>query len=137
MWNHRQLLIVDTQKLTPTTVQATQIEKWQTLLLKRIQKFTEALYMFMPGLNTYLAAQVASGVTESASQLEQIKIHLPSSIPATNHPRVCIPGLPEIKDCLQFAQAHESLSSLRCHLRTRIMARKLSDKNASSQQAYV
>jgi hypothetical protein len=94
----------------------------------------EVLHVFMPGLHTHLTAQ---GMTDSVLQPEEMKIYLPSSIPGSDRPRVCIPGLPEIEDRLRFGQAHKSLSGLRWHLRTRIMARKLSDKNASSQRAYL
>lgn len=136
-WTDRQLLITDAKKQTATTIQATQIQKRRTLLLKRIHKFTKALPLFMPGLYAYLAAQGAPEVIDSALQPEEIKIYLPSSIPATHRKRVCISGLSEIEERLRFAQTHESLSSLRRHLRTRIMASKLTSKNASSQRAYI
>jgi hypothetical protein len=68
---------------------------------------------------------------------EDTKLCLPSSLPTSLCEKACVPGLAHTEDRLRFAQAMEALSGLCQHLQTRIMARKLSDKNATSQRAYV
>ena len=87
----------------------------------------------MPGLRRFLVSQ---GYPKD-DITEHMKLLLPSSIPASQRGSVCLMGLAEIECCLRLAQAMEALSGLRRHLRTRIMAQKLSDKDASSQRAYL
>jgi len=48
-----------------------------------------------------------------------------------------MPGLPDIEDQIQFAQAMEALSDLCHHLQMRTMASKFKNRNASSQWAYM
>jgi hypothetical protein len=132
----RRILATDVQKQSVTIIQATQIQKRRTLLLKRIQKFVEAQQIFMPGLHAYLKSQNLIEQDYSTSKPETTKLRLPSSILSSKRLNVCVPGLPDIENELRFAQAVESLSSLRRHLRTRTMAGKYKTKNASSQRAY-
>jgi hypothetical protein len=114
----RRILATDVQKQSVTIIQATQIQKRRTLLLKRIQKFVEAQQIFMPGLHAYLKSQNSIEQDYSTSKPETTKLCLPSSILSSKRLNVCVPGLPDIENELRFAQAVESLSSLRRHLRT-------------------
>ena len=93
----------------------------------------------MPGLRAYLKSQDAatSNAMDSSTKPETLPIHLPSSIPTKYRSSVCITGLHDFESRLRFAQGVEALSALRRHLRTRVLARKLSGKNAATQRAYV
>jgi hypothetical protein len=106
--------------------------------MTRVRKFLDAQLVFMPGLRAYLLSSGSTiGNDDITSRPEAVLLNLPSSIPSTHHSSVCVPGLPEIENRLRYAQAMEALSGLRRQLRTRVMASKLNDKNASSQRAYV
>ena len=93
----------------------------------------------MPGLRAYLKSQglATSNDTDASTKPEALPIYLPSSIPKSSRSSVCITGLHDLEGRLRFAQGVEALSALRRHLRTRVLARKLSGKNAASQRAYV
>ena len=133
----RKVLLVDAEKKSSATVvQATEIQKRRTALLRRITKFFEDQDVFMPGLRAYLKSQNHATPADTTKP-ESIPIYLPSSIPTNLRSSVCISGLQDFEGRLRFAQGVEALSALRQHLRTRVMARKLSGKNAATQQAYV
>ena len=68
---------------------------------------------------------------------EETTILLPSSLPSDARSKSCDPHLLELEDRLRYAQAMEALSGLRRQLRTRVMARNLINKNASSQRTFL
>ena len=135
----RKALFVDAQKKSSAAVgQAMQIQKRRTALLRRITKFLEDQDVFMPGLRAYLKSQgLGTSDIDASTKPEALPIYLPSSIPTSSRSSVCITGLQDFEGRLRFAQGVEALSALRRHLRTRVLARKLSGKNAASQRAYV
>ena len=127
--------MVDGQNETAATIQAMHIQKRRTALLIRIHKFKEVQLSFMPGLPSYITT--LGPERDLTSRPEEIRLHLPSSIPSIHRQAVCSPGLADIEDQLRYAQANEALSGLRRQLRTRIMASKLSHKEAASQRSYL
>jgi hypothetical protein len=133
--HNRQALLADATHEASTTIQATKIQKRQTLLLRRIQGFMKTQLIFMPGLSGYLASRSEPTRTNSTNP-EKIRLYLPSSIPETDRDTVCAPGIADIEDQLRYAQAIEALSGLRWHLRTQIIASKHHDKHGSSQRMY-
>ena len=137
MFVHRRALIADAKKKDTTTIQATDIQKRRTALLKRLQKFQEAQLIFMPGLHAYLASQSIPRGGDLSSRPEEFSLYLPSSVQTVSRQNVCASGVAEIEDKLRYAQAVEALVELRAQLRTRILANRLSNKDASSQRAYV
>ena len=120
-----------------TTVQATQIQKRRTVLLKRVQMFYASQLVFMPGLHKHLNSCSSADESDSSSKPEHMHLHLPSSIDSVHRGDVCGASLSEMEDKLRYAQAMEALSGLRRQLQTRVMASKLNNKHASSQRIYV
>ena len=133
----RHALQDDVMKRDATTIQATNIQKQQTILLKRIQKYWEVQLIFMPGLQAYLASQSSQGDNNLATHPEETPLHLPSALPAVSHKKICSFGLADMEDQLHYAQAVEALANLHAQLQTQIMASQLSNKDASSQRADV
>ena len=90
----------------------------------------------MPGLELYLRDNATHGDDVSTSTPEYIPLHLPSALPSEKRPSVCVPGLAEVEDRLQFAQACEALTELRCQLTKRTYASRYRTANVSSQNYY-
>ena len=136
LMSNRQRLIADVCHNSSTPIQAAQIQKFRTTLLIQIRKFTEAQCVFMPGLKSYLDSETEMSADDTMLEPEHMKVHLPSSIPATHRLHVCIPSLADIESRLHFAQALEALTGLRRQLRTKMMVTKLCHRDASSQRSY-
>ena len=128
--------MADVRRDATTAIQATNLQKRRTALLKRIQKFTELQPTFMPGLKSYLNRHHASSERSNKILPEAIPLHLPSAIPTSYRRNVCSVVLSNTEDELRYAHAVEALSGLRRQLRTRTMASKLTRRDAASQCAF-
>ena len=129
---------MDLKTSANTTVgQQTSIQRRRTNLLKRITKFSDIRNKYMPGLDGYIAELSPPPKEVSLSTPELISLHLPSSLPESKRPTVCIAGIQEIECRLRFAQASEALNKLRCQLMKRMyISRYKVRNNISSQRHY-
>jgi hypothetical protein len=105
------------------------------LLLGQEKRLRDEQAHFMPGLAKYLENEPAHP-EESAAHPEDMRLHLPSSLPASVCETVCIVGLSAQEHRLRKAQAHNALQDLRRHLRTRTLAHQFRRKHTSGQAAY-
>lgn len=117
-----------------TTVQATDLQKRRTALLKRILKYQDSLASFMPGLNEYLEQQ---GYIDLTDRPEKMPLYLPSSFPTPIRRRIGPDSVARIEERLRDGQAHEALASLRRHLRIRVVAYKYKSRHVASQRSFM
>lgn len=128
----RTLLAIEV-KSAKTTTQLTSIQRRQTALLRKVQRFREVQQAYMPMLSRIMPHALGQIATTTP---ELISLFLPSSLDSTTRPSVCLAGIVEIEDQLQFAKAHECLVDLRSQLLKRSLGHKYKAKNQASQRAY-
>lgn len=91
----------------------------------------------MPGLEpiTYIPPSTTSSSTptSTSSQVENFTLWLPSELTALERRKYCTASLIEVEDRLRFAEATDSLESLRHHLRTRSFANRWKIANVTGQ----
>lgn len=76
---------------------------------------------------SYAAAKPAD------TQVEDFILYLPSDFNATDRRKFCPNGLPELEDRVRYAEACDSLETLRHHLRTRSFANRFKVANVTGQ----
>jgi hypothetical protein len=128
-------LWVEAAKKNHTAAQLTTIQGCCTSLLKHIQHFEELQPTFMPGLRAHLDSHPS--LTCLLDRPENTTIHLPSSFNSSIRTSICVDGLADIEDCLQFAHANEALEDLRCQLCMRTFSSKYKKTNVQSQGPYM
>jgi carboxypeptidase C (cathepsin A) len=91
----------------------------------------------MPGLDPRDYANGDHDDTSSSAaqstNVENIKLYMPSELNPSNHRKFCPNGLASIEDRIQFAEASDSLEDLRHHLRTCSFANKFKITNVTGQ----
>lgn len=88
------------------------LQEKQTSLLKRIQHFWEIQLTYMPGLQAHLDHMDLPTSANDTACPELMAVHLPSFFQAQVRKALCLTGVPQIKDCLQFAHAFDALEDL-------------------------
>ncbi|KAK7436268.1 hypothetical protein VKT23_019232 [Stygiomarasmius scandens] len=90
-------------------------------LREKLATFEWLRSIYMPGLLQMLMElnEEVDGASSEVTDPENVKLWLPSSIPAARCASVCIPGLPRIEDHLRTAQCNNSINSLRHTLRVK------------------
>jgi hypothetical protein len=124
-------------KTKQTLLQSTSLVERRTMLLKRVQRFREIQLLYMPGLDAqHLAHLERSALPHNTTSVhvEDIKLFMPSELPAESRRRFCTPDLVNIEDRLRYAEAHDSLDRLRHHLRTRTFTNTFKTKNVTGQK---
>jgi hypothetical protein len=123
-------------KQKQTLLQTTSIVERRTTLLKRIQCFREIQKVYMPGFdpknNTHLEHQPSSNPSASI-HVEDSKLYMPSDLTDADHCKYCPGGLAGMEDQLRFAEASDSLETLRHHLCTRSFANRFKINNVTGQ----
>ena len=131
---YRQELVLEMAASSRTTLQETALVHRQTSLLKHIQQFVAVRASFLPGLNGFLSVSKAHDT--SATNVEKIPLHLPSSIPPNKHALVCIADVDKIEERFREGQATEALTQLRLQLAKRVCAARYKSINVDSQRAF-
>ncbi|KAK0449376.1 hypothetical protein EV421DRAFT_1704945 [Armillaria borealis] len=96
--------------------------------------------IYLPGLVQYLADIGESNglsLEDANCSPEDIKLWLPSSIPADCQVSVCIEDLPGIKDRLWMAQCNDTLQGIQYTLRLKLRMVQFKNKNTWGQQAMM
>ncbi|KAF8169581.1 hypothetical protein K438DRAFT_1774163 [Mycena galopus ATCC 62051] len=75
-------LRLEAKRINRTTIQATSLQRAQTLLLAKIKALHNIQDTYMPGLSTWLAEQMPPLPTGNNAKPETIPVYLPSSLPA-------------------------------------------------------
>ncbi|KAG6808450.1 hypothetical protein H0H92_004084 [Tricholoma furcatifolium] len=120
-------LWLEAAKKDRTPTQEESIQRKRTALLRKFLKYREVQMKFMPTLPVLDGTNV---------DLEYLELRLPSSLSSSERIALGGPELIEIEDRLRIGHLAESLSDLRCQLRTRTFAGKFRDENAKSQAAW-
>jgi len=71
----------------------------------------------------------------SSTAVNEIPLHLPSSVATVDQMQTALPELFEAKADLQYGQAWDALDELRRHLRTRTCTNRFKIKNITGQRA--
>lgn len=116
-------------KRNSTLIQTTTVVERRTTLIKRIKRFGEIQRLYMPNFDPL------SHVNPKAvpCQVEDFVLYLPSELNASDRRKFCPNGLPELEDRVRYAEACDSLESLRHHLRTRSFANTFKIANVTGQ----
>jgi hypothetical protein len=123
-------------KRKQTLLQTTSIVERRTVLLKRIQRFREIQQVYMPGFDPKNSAhleRLSTAHPSSSIHVEDTKLYMPSDLSNTQRRLYCPGGLADMEDCLRFAEASDSLESLRHHLRTRSFTNRFKIANVTGQ----
>ncbi|PPR04026.1 hypothetical protein CVT26_001447 [Gymnopilus dilepis] len=102
----------------------------------RRRAWEKLLPIYMPGLSLY-QAQLAKEDPQAhtpSSKAEDAIIWLPSLIPTSRRPQVCLDGLAEIEERFRDAQCKDSLSKLRRILRVKSRMIHFKNKNIRGQR---
>lgn len=101
----------------------------RTTLIKRVQRFREIQRLYMPKFDplSYAAPNAAD------TQVEDYILYLPSELNAADRRKFCPNGLSELEDRVRYAEACDSLETLRHHLRTRSFANRFKIANTTGQ----
>ncbi|PPQ83667.1 hypothetical protein CVT26_000898 [Gymnopilus dilepis] len=119
-----------------TTRKEANLTEQRNQLTARIRAWEQLVPIYMPGLLQYQAESRAAGVDVStvAEHAELNQLWLPSRLPPSHRPRVCIDGLPEIEDRLRTAQCHDALRAIRHILKIKTRLVKFKNKNMRGQR---
>ncbi|KAJ7587055.1 hypothetical protein C8J56DRAFT_1083227 [Mycena floridula] len=118
----------DARKRHMSTVQATDLQKRRTALLKRILKYQDSLASFMPGLNDYLERRSHTDFTDEP---EKMPLYLPSSFAAPIRRRIG----PEIRVvAYKYKSCH--VASQRSFMRSRELEMSIEVKIAAAVALY-
>ncbi|KAF8238243.1 hypothetical protein L208DRAFT_1497755, partial [Tricholoma matsutake] len=105
-------LQVDARKINKTPIQQTSLQEKRTSLLKRIQCFWDIQLMYMPELQAHLDHMDLPTSANDTVHPELMAIHLPSFFQAQAQKALCLTGIPQFEDRLQFAHAFDALEDL-------------------------
>ncbi|KAJ7829807.1 hypothetical protein B0H14DRAFT_2593769 [Mycena olivaceomarginata] len=128
-------LRLEVKHICRTTIQATALQRSQTLLLSKVEALNNVQDTYMPRLCQWIAEKTPPLPVGSNTKPETIPIYLLSSILADARPRVCPSALVE-QEALRSAQADQVLCQLQAGLRTRIFAHCFKCKHLGGQGAY-
>jgi hypothetical protein len=123
-------------KRKQTLLQTTSITERRTTLLKRIQRFREIQKIYMPSFdpkNNAHLERLASSDTSTSVHVEECKLYLPSDLSEADRRKYCPGDLAKQEDRLRFAEASDSLESLRHQLRTRSFTNRFKIANVTGQ----
>lgn len=130
----RQVLRVEVRGLRKQTVlQTTSLVERRTTLIKHIQRFREIQRLHMPEFDASTYAQTVEPSSASSTNAEDSILWLPSDLSIRDRRRYCSGSLAEMEDRLRFAEATDTLESLRHHLRTRSFANRFKIANVTGQ----
>ncbi|KAJ7660352.1 hypothetical protein DFH06DRAFT_988965 [Mycena polygramma] len=125
---------LEAKRRTHTTIQATALQRQRTLLLSKISALQDVQETYMPGLRQWTTQH--GEPEQNKAKPETMRIYMPSTLPAEERARLCIPGLAKDEEALREAQAGEALHELRSGLRTRVFAHRFKRKLLNSQGSY-
>ncbi|KAI0348829.1 hypothetical protein OH77DRAFT_1550647, partial [Trametes cingulata] len=118
------------QKKTATTVlQQVDLHKRAAPLLHRLNQFLDLQAVYMPRLASHTSPQPPPTV----DTIYSYPLHLPSELAPDIRALVCVEGLAQIEDDLQYAEACEALDELRHALRIRTSYNRAKIKNVTGQ----
>jgi hypothetical protein len=123
-------------KRKQTLLQTTSVVERRTTLLKRIQHFREIQQVYMPGFNPKNSAHLERLTlpnTGTSVHVEDCKLYMPSDLSQSDRRKYCPNGLSDMENRLRFAEASDTLESLRHHLRTRSFANRFKIANVTGQ----
>lgn len=116
-------------KRSSTLLQTTTVVERRTTLIKRIQRFREIQRLYMPKFDPFSYAELKA----APLQVEDYVLYLPSDLNANDRRQFCPNGLSELEDRVRYAEACDSLETLRHHLRTRSFANRFKVANVTGQ----
>ena len=92
--------------------------------------------LYMPGLLQMLAKKTQEGVADTTpvKQPENLDLHLPSNLSASDRDTFCHPSLPSIEEKLRTAQCCDALEGLRHILRVKTRMVYFKNKNVRGQR---
>jgi hypothetical protein len=106
----------------------------RTTLLNRIQHFREIQKIYMPGFDPKNSVEhLASPNSLASVHVEDSKLYLPSDLSECDRCKYCPGGLSDMEDRLRFAEASDTLESLRHHLQTRSFTNHFKIANVTGQ----
>jgi hypothetical protein len=123
-------------KRKQTLLQTTSIVERRTTLLKRIQRFREIQQIYMPGFDPKNSAhleRLSSSNPSTTVHVEECKLYMPSDLSEADRRKYCPGDLAKMEDRLRFAEASDTLESLRHHLRTRSFTNRFKVANVTGQ----
>lgn len=117
-----------------TLLQTTSLVERRTAILKRIRRFREIQRLHMPGFDakSYTDSRPSHNPSKT-DNAEDICLWLPSELNISNRRKYCPGGLSEVEDRLRYAEATDTLESLRHHLRTRSFTNRFKIANITGQ----
>lgn len=111
-----------------TLLQTTTVVERRTVIAKRLHRFHEIQRVYMP---RFEPNNIRS--TPTSQNVEDAILYMPSELTDTHRRRFCPGSLAVMEDRLRFAEATDSLESLRHHLRTRPFTNRFKIANITGQ----
>lgn len=113
----------------PTDSQEAALQQHANTLQRRIDSWVKFQYLYMPALASLRSERSQNGDNQLPERFDlMLPSRVASSVPCSEHLRT-------IEWQLRYAQAHESLRSLRSNLRARSFVLKYKDRNLRGQGA--
>jgi hypothetical protein len=131
---YRQALRLEVRGMRKQTIlQTASLVERRTTLLKHVQRFREIQRLHMPEFdpNTHIHTTLSPSL--ASTNVEDSILWLPSELSAHDRRRYCGAVLSKMDDRLWFAEAMDTLESLRHHLRTRSFTNRFKIANVTGQ----
>ncbi|KAK7021079.1 hypothetical protein VNI00_017525 [Paramarasmius palmivorus] len=120
-------------KNDPTTRQKKKVEELRVSLGKLFNTYEQLMPIYMPGLVQYLE-DIDQREDSSDVDPADIKIWLPSDIPAEDRHRVCHPNIAAVEARLEVARCHDALHGIRHTLRIKSRMTLFKNTNVRGQR---
>jgi hypothetical protein len=110
----------------------TTLNKLRAVLQEKFHCWEKLRPAFLPGLIPFMAGQGHSDNMET-SGIEEARLWLPSSIPASHREVVCVTGLPAIESRIRAALCHDTLDEIRYTMRVKSRMIHFKNQNIAGQ----
>ncbi|KAK7019683.1 hypothetical protein VNI00_018005 [Paramarasmius palmivorus] len=124
---------VQDQKREGTIIQSRKLTDERNALRRRLQVFQDIQPIYMPGLLHHLEDTKQQEDTHS-TQPEDVKLWLPSDLPASIINKICTPGMRAVEAKLQRARCFDSLHGVRHTLRVKSRMMLFRNTNVRGQR---
>ncbi|KAJ7819725.1 hypothetical protein B0H13DRAFT_1661205 [Mycena leptocephala] len=119
-----------------TADRSSQIQELRMVFLRKLRTFEKLQAVYMPGVAALReAAEEARDPERLPPKAEDIKLWLPSDIPAVARRAACARGIPEMEAKLRAAQCVDSLNNLRSRLHAQKHLTTWRNSNSVGQRA--
>jgi len=120
-----------------TGEQKKEIADRKLVLRDKLNAWLPLRLVYLPGLHQFLKddrLEIPPGSIDSSTEVDEVLLYLPSSIPTAFRRAVCTDGLSNMEEHLRLAQCNDSLQGVKHTLRIRTRMIQWKNKNIRGQR---